>query len=107
MDRDKYGNIHRDRRGYRRPLSPAIDEKCWTDDDLEFFLTGDYDMSLESEDVQTMLELASMLTAARIEWLMADSRRQSQSQGNVESYREPRHTGSVHLSRGGYDVAKD
>lgn len=91
MDRDRNGLLHLDRRGFRQPQSPPIAEKCWTDDDLHFYLTGDYDMSLESEEVQMMLDLASKLNDARVEWLMAESRQQSQSGGHIESYREPRH----------------
>ncbi len=107
MDRDRFGKIHKDRRGYRRPPSPQIEEKCWTDEDLEFFLTGDYDMSEESVEIQIMLDLAPELTAARVEWLMEQSRRESTSQGNVESYREPRHVGKMRPSRGGYDVGHE
>jgi hypothetical protein len=76
----------------RKPIPrPEIDPKCWTEDDLQFWMTGEYDMVNESPDVQVMLDMASMLTAARVEWMMASVRTASHCGGQSEAYREPRH----------------
>lgn len=88
-------------------LRPAIDSKCWLDYDLQFWLTGEYDMSEESPDVQTMLDLASMLNAARVEWLMAGIRQASHCSPHLSTEREPRHVVGPGSARRGYDVQKD
>lgn len=107
MERDSNGNLRKDKRGYRRPAMPPLSEKCWNEEDLAPYLTGDYDMSQEPGEVQIMLDLASKLNDARVEWLMAETRRDSTSGGHVESYREPRHSDNRGARRGGFDVAKE
>jgi hypothetical protein len=98
---------YRDGRYFKRPaLRPRIDPKCWTDADLEFWLTGDYDMSQESPDVQIMLDMASMLTDARVEWLMAGSRAQQHETPSSGDNYTPRHCGSTALQRRGYGIGR-
>ena len=102
---DRYVRRHRH---HRLPLiRPPIAEKCWTDDDLEFWKTGEYDMDQESSEVQIMLDLASELTAARVQWLMQASRDACCEQV-TNSYREPKHTASLRshgYRRGGVDAS--
>lgn len=99
---------YRDGRYFKRPLPrPRIDSKCWTDDDLEFWLTGDYDMSQESPDVQIMLELASLLNDARVEWMMAEARAQRHENPMTGETYTPRHVGSLSLHRRGFDVSRE
>jgi hypothetical protein len=82
------------RKQYKRKPRPrpVIDTKCWNEKDIEFWLTGDYNLSDETPEVQVMLEMLSMLNEARVEWLMAASRAASHSGGSPDSYRDPRHS---------------
>ena len=84
----------------RKPVPrPKIADRIWTDADIQFWLTGEYNMHEEDPEVQIMLDLASMLNAARIEWMMSDVRSAGHSGSNPDSYREPRHaqnTGGVY-----------
>lgn len=99
-----------DRRGFVQPPSPPISDRHWTDDDLKFFTEfNQYEIDSQTGEVQIMLDLASMLMDARVEWLMKQARADqvNQSDGkHIGSYREPRHTQPRGCFRHGYDPAK-
>jgi hypothetical protein len=101
----QYGTKKYKRKKLPRPL---IDEKCWLEHDLQFWLTGDYDMTEEHQDVQVMLDLASMLNSARIEWAMAKARATTHDgHGTKDIYRDPRHVHIESTRRGGFGVSRE
>ena len=75
--------------GSNRPLLRAPFGTVWTDEDLQPFLTDDYETDQQPMATQILLDLAAALAMARALWLGAESRQPANARGYGEdSYRE-------------------